>query len=61
MSRKYPDVSVLFARKEEWRRRMSERPMEEKLLVAAQLKNLSKELPKLAKVNSQLVKTVKDV
>lgn len=61
MSKQYPDVSVLFARKEEWRRRMNARPMEEKLSVAAQLKNLSKEIPKLAKVNSQLMKTVKDV
>jgi hypothetical protein len=61
MSKKYPDVSVLFAGKEEWRRRMKERPMEEKLSVATQLKNLSKAIPKRAKVNSQLTKTVKDV
>ena len=61
MSKKYPDVSVLFAKKEEWRRRMNERPMEEKLAVAAQLKNLSREIPKLAKVTSQLMKMVKDV
>jgi len=61
MSKKYSDVSVLFARKEEWRRRRNERPIEEKLSVAARLKNLSKEIPKLAKINSQLMKTVKDV
>ena len=45
MSKKYPDVSVLFAKKEEWRRRMNERPLEEKFAVATQLKNLAKELP----------------
>jgi len=61
MSKKYPDVSVLLAKKEEWRRRMNARPLEEKLAVVTQLKNLSKELPKLAKVNSQLTKTVKNV
>jgi|RhiMethySRZTD1v2_1073278.scaffolds.fasta_scaffold1726221_2 hypothetical protein len=61
MSKKYPDVSVLFAKKEEWRRRMNERPLEEKFAVATQLKNLAKELPKLAKVNSQRMQTVKDV
>jgi hypothetical protein len=61
MSKKYPDVSVLFAKKEEWRRRRNERPMEEKLSVATQLKNLSKDIPKLAKVNSQRTTTAKDV
>ena len=61
MSKKYPDVSVLFAKKEEWRRRMNERPLEEKFAVATQLKNLAKELPKHAKVNSQRMQTVKDV
>jgi hypothetical protein len=61
MNKKYPDVTVLLARKEDWRRRMNARPLEEKLSVATQLKNLSKELPKLAKINRQLMKTVKDV
>jgi len=56
MRKNYPDVSVLFAKKEEWRRRMNERPIEEKLLVAARLKNLSKEIPKLAKINTRSVK-----
>ena len=42
MSKKYPDVSVLFAKKEEWRRRMNERPLEEKFAVATQLKNLNR-------------------
>ena len=61
MSKKYPDVSVLFPKKEEWRRRMNERPLEEKFAVATQLKNLAKELPKLAKVNSQRMQTVKSL
>ena len=61
MSKQYPDVSILFVKKEEWRRRMNARPMEEKLSVAAQLKNLSTAIPKLAKVNSQPMKTVKEV
>ena len=61
MSKKYPDVTILFARKEEWRRRMNVRPLEEKLSVATQLKNLSKEFPKLAKINGQLIKTVENV
>ena len=61
MSKKYPDVTILFARKEEWRRRRNARPLEEKLAVATQLKNLAKELPKLTKVNSQPMETVKDV
>ncbi len=46
---------------EEWRRRMNARPLEETLAVATQLKNLSKELPKLTRVNSQRMQTVKDV
>ena len=59
MSKDYPDVSILFAKKEEWRRRMNKRPIEEKLLVAAQLRNLSKEIPKLTKltkINNQPVR-----
>ena len=55
MKKNYPDVSGLFAQKEEWRRRMNERPIAEKLLVVARLKHLSKEIPKLAKTNTRSV------
>ena len=46
--KKYPDVSELFKMKAEWRRRQASRPLAEKVEIAAKLRKLSKEIPKLA-------------
>jgi hypothetical protein len=43
----YPDVSELFKLKAQWREQMSKRPVEEKLEVAAKLRRLAQEIPKL--------------
>jgi hypothetical protein len=45
--KKYPDVSMLFKLKAEWRQRQAARPVTEKIEIATRLRNLAKEIPKL--------------
>lgn len=46
--KKYPDVSELFKMKAEWRQKQASRPVTEKIEVATKLRNLSKDIPKIA-------------
>lgn len=48
MKKNYPDVSELFKKKAEWRQRMAERPVTEKIETVTRLRQLSKDVPKLA-------------
>lgn len=48
MKKNYPDVSVLFKMKAEWRQRQAARPVSEKIEATIRLRQLSKEIPKLA-------------
>jgi hypothetical protein len=45
----YTDNSILFEKKEEWRARMLQRPIEEKIEVANRLRKLQRDIPKLTR------------
>lgn len=53
MSKKYPDPSVLFEMKAEWRKHMAQRPIEEKIEAVNRLREVSRNVGKLVQKNKQ--------
>jgi hypothetical protein len=49
----YPDITEILKRKEERRKELARKPIEEKLAVATRLKNAAKVIKNSEKVNSK--------